>query len=181
MMNDSITVEDVLSVDEMDELAAYLGENDFYPYPIDDGVEMYVCNIPQDIKNAIVCEVSHHVGQVVEEIAIYARYNSPNVDTSFRIHSDGLIAGKKVDLAAVLYCTTGNTGTALFTHPIHGSKSEGKIFTEDDGQWELDEYSEEKENTMFIYDAKRFHSRWPHQAMGERVVIVSFLKYKEYV
>lgn len=151
-----------------------LSRSDYMPLPLGDGVVMSVCALSQAAKFAIADAVERAWGKPLSIIEMFCRYNSPTLDTSFRIHSDGLIQGLEPDVASVLYLTTGPTGTGLFEHPEHGTGGKGKIFTEDDGQWKLSEFSEEVENNAFIYDANRFHSRWPPQADHHRFVIVGF-------
>ena len=134
------------------------------------GAVMKVAELPQWIKAKIHEEVQNATGELLDPLAMYARLNSPDVDTSFRIHSDSVYA----DVACVYYLQDGETGTALFKHPEHGSRGDGKVFTEDDGKWEVTDYFPQVENTMAIYDGDRYHSRWPHKADELRYVIVGF-------
>lgn len=121
-------------------------------------------------------EIEFELNQAVDPIAVFARYNSPDVDTSFRIHSDGRIQGQQPDVAFVYYIK-GKSGTALFDHPEHGRSSEkGEVFTDDDGFWQETFYHAPKPNTILLYDAKSFHSRWPNKEEEDRIVIVGFLK-----
>lgn len=169
-----MVVEGLLSPEELAELKVELSRADYMPLPLGDGAVMSVCALSQTAKSTIADAIEAAWGKPLSIIELFCRYNSPGVDTSFRIHSDGLIQGLEPDVASVLYLTTGHTGTGLFEHPEHGTGGKGKIFTEDDGQWKLSEFSQEKENNAFIYDANRFHSRWPPQADHHRFVIVGF-------
>lgn len=169
-----MNVEGLLSEDELSQLKEELARSDYMPLPLGDGVVMSVCALSQSAKTFIADAVERAWGKPLSIIEMFCRYNSPSLDTSFRIHSDGLIQGLEPDVASVLYLTTGQTGTALFEHPEHGTEGRGMIFREDDGLWKLTEYSEEIENNAVIYDANRFHSRWPPQADNHRFVIVGF-------
>lgn len=169
-----MVVEELLTKEELEELKLELSRADFVPFPLGEGVHMSVTPLSQTAKTVIADAIEAAWGKPLSIIEMFARYNSPGVDTGFRIHSDGLIQGLEPDVASVLYLTTGHTGTGLFEHPEHGTGGKGKIFTEDDGQWKLSEFSEEVENNAFIYDANRFHSRWPPQADHHRFVIVGF-------
>lgn len=173
----SVIVPEVLPKHHLDALKKHVMVNSFQPIDIG-GTEMYAMDVPVEIKQWIIGFTEELLDKKLEEVAIYCRYNSSALDTTFRVHSDGLIQGQQPTIASVLYLTTGNTGTALYTHPEHGSEGLGKIFQEDDGKWELIDFCEEVENTMFVYNANSFHSRFPHKARGERVVVVSFLKEK---
>lgn len=174
-----LTIEEVLPEDLLTQVKQHLTKAEYFEYPLGGDVNMFVCDIPQEVKDHIHWVIEKHTELVLTPIATYARYNSPTTDTSFRIHSDGLINGEQPDVAAVLYLTTGRTGTGLFTHQTYGEEpeqGEEKIHTEDDGEWLCYAYGMEIENDMFIYPANKFHSRWPSQADHHRFVIVSFLK-----
>lgn len=169
-----MVVEGLLSEDELSQLKEELARSTYIPLPLGDGVVMSVCALSQSAKTFIADAVECAWGKPLSIVEMFCRYNSPDLDTSFRIHSDGLIQGLEPDVASVLYLTTGSTGTGLFEHPEHGTEGRGMIFREDDGQWKLTEYSEEIENNAVIYNANRFHSRWPPQASSHRFVIVGF-------
>ncbi len=166
----------LMNAKQIDDLWDFICDQDFKDVQIDEGVAMSVCEVPDKVKHLIIEEVREQTGKNLEPIVIYTRFNDEDVDTSFRVHSDGSIMGQKVDWASVLYLTTGPTGTALLTHPEHGDESEGSIFTEDDGKWEVVKIFPEVENTMAIYPANKHHSRWPAKAKEFRFVIVGFFK-----
>lgn len=167
-------VEGLLTEDELYQLKVELGRSDYMPLPLGDGVIMSVCALSQAAKTFIADAVEEAWGKPLSIVEMFCRYNSPDIDTSFRIHSDGLIQSIEPDVASVLYLTTGQTGTALFEHPEHGTEGKGMIFREDDGLWKMTEFSPEVENNAVIYNANRFHSRWPPKADGHRFVIVGF-------
>jgi hypothetical protein len=169
-------VEGLLSAFELSDLKEELGRATYVPLPLGDGVVMSVCQLSQDSRNTIADAVEKHWGKPLSIVEMFCRYNSPTIDTSFRIHSDGLIQGVEPDVACVLYLTTGDTGTALLEHPEHGCEGKGMIFREDDGKWEVSEFSEEIVNNAIIYNANRFHSRWPAKASNHRFVIVGFFQ-----
>lgn len=168
-------VEQLLTEEELDNLKSDL-VRPYFKFPLDIDVDMSVCALSQQNKNVIADAVEKHWGKPLSIIEMFCRYNSPSIDTSFRVHSDGLIQGLEPDVACVLYLTTGHTGTALLEHPKHGDRGKGKIFRGNDGEWTITEYSEEVENNAIIYDADRFHSRWPHKASSHRFVIVGFFQ-----
>lgn len=123
----------------------------------------------------------------------FARLNTENLDTGFRIHSDGKTAdnnGKmfQPEYAAVFYpFDTPGHGTALFTHKLIGDRSkplQGKAFKIDDGMWSVSEWYEGKENTAFYYEANRYHCRYPFKSFGStikdgRIIIVNFMVRKK--
>ena len=164
----------LLTEEELLALKDHLAEQDYEPIQIDEDVHMMVCDVPVWCKELMLEEVESRTGKTLSPIILYARYNAPNVDNQFRIHSDGYILGRKVSYASVFHLTTGDTGTALFTHPVYGDGSDNEIFTEDDGMWTPTEFFPQEENTMAVYKADRFHSRWPHQATDDRFVVVGF-------
>lgn len=172
-----LVIDNVLPDEKLAYLKHYISNEQFTPVDIG-GAEMYVMALPEEIKHWLVGFIEGTVDKELVDVATFIRYNSAEHDTSFRVHSDGLIQGLQPTIASVLYLTTGHTGTALYEHPVHGSEGLGKIFMVDDGQWGIVDFCEEIENTMFIYNANSFHSRLPHKAKGERVVVVSFLKEK---
>lgn len=164
----------LLTQEEFDILKKWIAANQFVPYPLGNGVQMIVCPLADEIKEKILGYVEEMCGKKLKIVEMYCRYNSPDMDPSFRIHSDGLIKGVQPDVASVLYLTTGDTGTALLRHPEHGYEGRGKVFTQDDGRWKVIQYCAEEENTCFVYNANHFHSRWPPKAYSDRFVIVGF-------
>lgn len=119
----------------------------------------------------------------------FARLNTSTKDTSFRIHSDAKTLDNLgrvfyPELACVFYpFTTPGHGTGLFKHRQFGEEcrlKEGRVFTQDDGFWDMYEYYEGVENTSFVYPANKYHSRVPHKSFGKdksdgRIVIVNFM------
>lgn len=159
---------------QIEDLWQFIAGQDFQDIKIDEDVTMSVCDVPEEIKELITKEVIKLTGVKLKPIVIYTRYNDEEVDTSFRVHSDGSVMGQEVAYASVLYLTTGETGTALLRHPEYGSISKGNIYTEDDGKWQVYDFAPEVENSMVVYPAARYHSRWPAKSKSERFVIVGF-------
>lgn len=167
----------LLSEEQRFLLDAYLADLQFREHNIDEGVDISLAPIPNWLTYLLATEVAAEVGDELKLLTMFMRYNSPEVDTSFRVHSDGAILGEHADWACVYYLDDGETGTALFDHPEYGSFSrDGLIFTKDDGKWEAHQEFPQVANSMAIYRADSFHSRWPHQAVDDRFVIVGFFK-----
>lgn len=181
-MNDPLTIHEAFPEDTVAALKSYLQRAEFKAVPLGDDVEMYAAIAPQEVTDTILKLASEEYGQDLESLQCFCRYNSPDMDTTFRIHSDGEILGEQPTIAAVYYVNSGDTGTALFTHHAHGNhpryNDSEHIFTEDDSEWILTDYVEQKENTMFLYDARQFHSRWPQQSDDHRFTVVAFMKEK---
>ncbi|HPG64645.1 MAG TPA: hypothetical protein PLE82_04840, partial [Saccharofermentans sp.] len=108
----------------------------------------------------------------------FLRFNSKTVDTDFRIHSDGIILGKKPRYAIVVYIKGDerSSGTAFFKHNKYGESSIDSVFMEDDGNWQVTQIVPFEINKAVIYDSNKFHSRHPHQSESDRLVLVSFLE-----
>lgn len=168
------TKENFLNHRQLSELKGEFIHANWQPYPLGEGIEMLVCALPLEIEEQILAGVEEMLGKQLNILHMYGRFNSPDHDTSFRIHSDGSIGSVEPDYASVLYLTTGSSCTAFWEHPEHGREGKGLVFTEDDGQWNMTGYCDEEENTCVVYDANRFHSRYPPQVEQPRFVVVGF-------
>lgn len=183
MTNETKTVHNALQPDTVASLKSFLCRVEFEAVPLGEGVEMIASAATQEVTGALLKLVTEQYGKEFTELATFCRYNSPKADTSFRIHSDGVINDEQPTLAVVYYVNSGKTGTALFVHEEYGThplKNEERIHTENDHGWIVTDYCEQKENTAFMYDARKFHSRWPPEAHDDRFVIVGFYKEKDY-
>ena len=123
----------------------------------------------------------------------FARLNTSELDTKFRVHADSRTRDAKgqlfyPDFACVFYpFDTPGHGTGLFRHKVLGDqcdKRKARAFTYDDGNWEMYDWYEGKENTMFAYESNKYHCRYPYQSFGltkedARIVIVNFMTKKE--
>lgn len=181
MLNATTTIYNALPHDVLGSLKSYLSRAEWGPIPLGDSVEMAAVAAPEELTEVVVKLVNDAYLKEFEPLAVFCRYNSPEVDTEFRIHSDSEVLGEQPTLAFVLYLNEGDTGTALFTHDYWGeTPKEGalKVYTEENHCWKVTDYCEQKANVMFAYDARRFHSRWPPQASCHRFVVVGFLKEK---
>jgi hypothetical protein len=119
----------------------------------------------------------------------FARLNTEDKDTDFRIHADSRSRdpdGKWFypEMASVFYpFDTPGYGTGLFRHKVAGDSCEpgqSKAFPYDDGNWDMYEFYEGKENTAFVYASNKYHCRYPFKAFGKnagdgRIVIVNFM------
>lgn len=178
-LNETKTIHKALQPDTVASLKSYLCRADFEVIPLGQDVDMYATKAPQEVREALLKLITEEYGKEFEELAVFCRFNDAEVDTSFRIHSDGIIGNEQPTLAVVYYVNSGDTGTALFVHDIHGDhplEGEERIYTENDHGWIVSDYCEQKENTAFIYDARRFHSRFPPKAYGPRFTVIGFYK-----
>lgn len=178
LMNGTLTISNVLDEHTYKLLTASIQETEFKAIPLGAGVKMYATEAPQEVAEAVLSIVSEAVGKELKTVATFVRYNDELMDTSTRIHSDGEVLGEQPTVACVLYINSGETGTALWDHPLWGPSPtdwEDKVHVEEDG-WELAGYAPQVANSMFIYDARQFHSRYPHQADGPRFTLVGFFK-----
>jgi hypothetical protein len=173
----SVLIENVLLGEDHLEFEQYLKTMQYYPVDLGDDT-MFAGELPPGMAKTLEDKISEHWGTPLEAIATFARINDENLDFRFRVHSDGIIQGEQPTVAAVYYIESGGSGTALMSHPDHGECGVG-IFTEDDGNWELESFFPGESNSLAIYNADAFHTRYPHQAMDTRVVVVSFLKEKK--
>lgn len=119
----------------------------------------------------------------------FIRKAHKDFDTDLRIHCDSIINGNKTVMASVLYINkpegVTQNGTRFYNHKIYGPKLEAddpKIFddlisnhSEIKENWEPTDKVYSKPNRLLVYDALKFHSKWPQVIEeGERIVLVTF-------
>jgi hypothetical protein len=182
MLKEPLTISKVLDEHTYKLLTASVQETEFKAIPLGAGVKMYATEAPQEVTETVLSIVSKAVGKKLKTIAMFVRYNDELMDTSTRIHSDGEVLGGQPTVACVLYLNDGSTGTALWSHlgecePCH--EWAPKVYTEEDDDWGVMDYAPQIANSMFIYNARQFHSRYPHQADGPRFTLVGFFKEME--
>jgi hypothetical protein len=145
------------------------------------GSLLYHHHIPPEIDQELDRVIDETLGVSHDNILTFARLNTPELNTEFRIHSDGVIFGRKPDITCVYYLKDSDTsGTSLYRHPKYGDRWDSRtslsnVHLNDDGLWE--EYSRyyAKENTMFLYNAQLWHGRFPWKVEEDRIVIVKFM------
>lgn len=179
LMNDPLTLSNVLDEHTYKLLTASIQETEFKAIPLGAGVKMYATEAPQEVTEAVLSIVDRAVGKELKTVAMFVRYNDEFMDNSVRIHSDGEVLGEQPTVACVLYLNDGNTGTALWAN--YGEYETchewaPKVYTEESEGWYVTDYAPQVANSMFIYDARQFHSRYPHQADGPRFTLVGFFK-----
>lgn len=136
---------------------------------------------PKETREALHAAIQASTGKELEMLQCFCRFNDKDTDTTFRIHSDGEVEGEQPTVAAVYYVNGGHTGTALFAHSVYGTypaEWEERIHTENDHNWIVTQYADQRANDLFIYDARQYHSRWPAESADSRFVVVCFLKEK---
>jgi len=127
-----------------------------------------------------------------EIILTFIRKAYPGFDNTWRIHADNLIQGHKAALASVLYININEgvtpNGTAFWSHPLYGERLPDdvspqefdRLLTEESNNvdlWEKGAFVPAQPNRLLVYDAQRFHSKFPNEiTKGERTVLVTFYK-----
>jgi hypothetical protein len=177
-MIESVLMEDVFDGEDHLALDQCLKTMSYFPLELDEHATMYAGELPTPLARLIEGKVQEAWGEELTPIATFARLNDTELDNTFRIHSDGLVQGQQPTVAAVYYIENGGSGTALMTHEEYGDQGSG-IYTTDDGKWTVGEFVAGNANSMFVYEAQAFHTRYPEKSEDTRVVIVSFLKGKE--
>jgi len=129
-------------------------------------------------------------GNEVMNIIAFFREAKEEQDNEWRIHNDTIIEGQQPDRALV-FCVTSPleelNGTALWEH-----KKYGDTFTESDNpeefnrllkedandksKWNLKSIIGFKPNRLISYPCEYFHSKYPNEFKGSRVVFVMFYK-----
>ena len=145
-------------------------------------------------------------GQVIYILSFF-RQATKSRDNEWTIHNDAAINGQQPDKAIVFYIKCPKqkdiNGTALWEHKKHGDTYKGKIsqnnFTmptlenikdekefhrllkedrNDESKWTLKSVIGAKPNRLLSYPSEYFHSKYPKQFTGSRVVYVMFYKIK---
>ena len=124
-----------------------------------------------------------------EVIFSFIRKAHADFDTDPRIHSDGIIMNKYVDVASVLYINdkegVPRNGTAFYDHAFFGEKLPKDVKPElyNDvlrdsnvtGIWQQTDKVYAKPNRLLSYPANYFHGKFPAKIeTGERIVLVTF-------
>lgn len=128
-------------------------------------------------------------------ILTFIREAHDGFDNDFRIHADGIINGKKCDVAKVFYINNlegvTENGTAFWKHHIHGvelpkdvtNEEFDRLLTEDANNldlWEQIDFVAAKPNRMLTYKSNNFHSKYPSNIKeGIRIVLVAFYSKKQ--
>lgn len=156
----------------------------FTPVPVGLGDTLHLAHVEPHIEASLLKAAEEVTGHKLECIKSFYRLNTKIVNNTIRIHSDAVIDGKKPDIAGVFYLETSDTcGTALFEHPEFGRDSKGKpnaIFKRAEG-WKPYVFYKALGNSMFVYKADLYHSRYPFESYGlnqedGRIVIVMFMR-----
>jgi hypothetical protein len=175
----------VLSQDELLDLKRYCRSPGYKRMPTGDGAFIFYKETPKDINSKLTEQVRTATGKNLQDIISFVRLNTAIHDTEFRVHADQDIFGQLPTVAGLFYLDSSDiTGTAFFRHPVYGNKAIKKehfIFTEDDGQWKIDNMIYAQENSMITYDAQLYHARQPWVSQGKnqkdgRIVIVKFMR-----
>jgi hypothetical protein len=181
-MNDYTVLTNVFPDKEFQSLKNYLKRSvrDFKPFDVGYDHNLYFHMIPRPTNETLNKAIEAKVGKF-QEVLTFARLNTPDKNTEFRVHSDSKIFGKQPNLAAVFYIESSeDSGTAFFKHPEYGDRFEFKpnqpqIIPKDDGLWEKYYQYNAVENTMLLYNAHLYHGRQPWVMNHERIVIVKFM------
>lgn len=181
-MTDVIIQDNFLPDDVFLRLQNYCSENEFQEIVAGD-------------KAFSVLEVPDYISPYLERegysiILSFIRRAWKEFDFSPRIHADGIIQGKKADLASVLYVNAKDgvspNGTSFFQHIELGDRlpkdASEELFnhlilneSNDLSKWELRETVNAEPNRLLVYDSRLFHAKTPAVIdRGTRVVLVSF-------
>jgi len=142
-------------------------------------------------KEFLCIETPEEVKQLVaingyDTVFSFIRKAHKDFDTEPRIHCDGIILGKYVDIASVLYIETPEpTGTRFYEHKDYGKglpkdvtfeKYDNTLLESSDvDSFEPKDMIWGEPNRMLMYSANNFHSKYPFKVEeGERVVLVTF-------
>ncbi len=169
-------------------LQYYCNKNDFRI--VQAGKKLFsVLETPQE-KEIIEClqEEGH------ELILSFIREAYDGFDNDLNIHADGIIDGKKCDIAKVLYINNPEgvteNGTSFWKHHFHGLELPNDVSDEEFDRmliqdannpdlWEQTGYVKSKPNRLLTYNSNTFHSKWPKNIdHGRRVVLVAFYSKK---
>lgn len=178
-------IENIFTPNEFEDLKRQLQSSTYLPFPLDKPQILYLAPVPKAYDDALTIWAESIVESKLNQLRSFARLNTEDLDTNFRVHSDGKIYGAYPDIACVFYINTrDDSGTAFYESPIYGRQSPGdeyNVHKVDDGNWSQYAKVFEKENSMLIYNARLYHGRFPWKSYGHseedgRIVIVKFLK-----
>ncbi|WZE63632.1 minor coat protein [Maribacter phage Panino] len=124
-----------------------------------------------------------------EIILSFIRKAHSEFDTEPRIHSDGIIMDRHVDMASVLYINDSEgvtpNGTSFYDHAFFGGhlpkNVSGEVYNDVLRDSNVIEFWEQKDkiyaepNRLLTYPAQKFHAKFPSKIeKGERIVCVTF-------
>jgi len=128
-------------------------------------------------------------GSEVMSILAFFREAKKGQDNDWRIHNDSIIEGQQPDRALVFYIKGDEdtlNGTAFWEHEKYGEtyiESDTEEFdrmlnedSNDKSKWKLKSVIGYKENRLLSYPCDYFHSKYPNEFEGSRVVFVMFYK-----
>lgn len=149
------------------------------------GDKLFGAFTPPLLRKVLVSKASEAVGRELACNISFVRLNHSGTDSSPRIHADHF-AMNKVDVAAVFYFETSEHGTALFEHDVLGRTCKPgaqHVFKDTEG-WKPYHFYAAIANSMLLYSADMFHSRWPVKSYGDsakdgRIIVVNFMHFKE--
>ena len=172
-----LAIDRALSRENFNKLQHDICTRGFLRYSLDSRQAMFVTQAPDWVVGLLKQKIEDAYGCTLKTIAAFIRRNDVQLDTEFRVHSDGSILNQKVDMGAVYYLHDHPNGTALFEHPIAGTKSTSgtsEVFTKDDGLWKPTVVCDAVENRLFTYDGSCFHQRHPAHCLSRRDVLIMF-------
>jgi hypothetical protein len=139
---------------------------------------------PTKVCDILTKAASDIIGKELISNISFIRLNHSKTDVTPRIHSDQSTMGQ-IDVASVFYFETSEHGTALFEHPEYGRVWRPGLRTvfKDPTDWSIYAHYAAVKNSMLIYSADMWHSRWPTISYGDdqsngRLVIVNFMRYR---
>jgi hypothetical protein len=185
-MQDIQVISNVFKDKEFESLKSYMQRSvkDFKPFDVGYDHNLYFHMIPKPTNLVLNQVIENCIGKPVEDVLTFARLNSADKNTEFRVHSDSKIFGKQPNLAAVFYFESSTlekpSGTAFFKHPQYGDRHKvgmdsPQIIPNDDGLWEKYHQYDAVENSMLLYNAHLYHGRQPWAMNHDRIVIVKFM------
>jgi hypothetical protein len=178
-------VTNIFSDFEFEDLRSQLRMSTYLPFPLDKPQILYLTPVPKAYDEVLTQVAELTVQSKLNQLRSFARLNTEELDTNFRVHSDGKIYGHYPDVACVFYIDTReDSGTAFFESPIYGRTSpspEYNVHKVDDGNWHPYAKVHQVANSMLVYNAQLYHGRFPWKSYGVskedgRIVIVKFLK-----
>ena len=129
-------------------------------------------------------------GREVMNILAFFREAKEGQDNEWRIHNDTIIEQQQPDRALVFCIKSPSNelnGTALWEHKEHGEtfiepenpEEFNRLLKEDANdkdKWNLKSIIGFKPNRLISYPCEYFHSKYPNEFKGSRVVFVMFYK-----
>jgi hypothetical protein len=167
---------------QFEELQQYCKDNEFKIVTAGEK-QFSTLDVPQYVMPYL--ELEGH-----EIIFTFIRNAYRDFDNEERIHCDGIIMGRRVNKAAVLYVNNKNgvtkNGTKFYKHKVHGNflpdgtpEAEFNRLIEEDAsdtrKWTETHFVKSKPNRLLRYNARFFHAKSPARIKeGTRIVLVCF-------